>query len=218
MVPTVAVVGKRGAGKTFVIERMVSELKRRGYRVAAVKHSAHDFDLDQEGKDSWHYAQAGSDAVVISSPRKLAVIRTVDRDLHLAEVSRFIGLDFDIILAEGFKQDKGPKIEVHRGELGSDLVCKQEQLMAVATDERLELNVPQYSPDDAAGLVDLIEKTFLTEDREEAIALFVNGEPVPLNIFVRNIFSNILSGMVSSLKRVPEASRIDISIRRKAAE
>ena len=218
MVPIVCVVGKTGAGKTHVIEMLVAELKNRGYRVATIKHSAHGFDLDQPAKDSWRHAQAGSDAVVISSPQKFALIRKVDHDSSLAELSRFIGSDFDIILAEGFKQDKAPKIEVHRKELGRDLLCAQEELLALATDESMDLNIPQYSPDDALGLVDLIEKRYLHKEEKEVISLFVNGEPVPLNDFVRRLFSNILFGMVSSLKRIPQAISIDISVRRKARE
>jgi molybdopterin-guanine dinucleotide biosynthesis protein B len=218
MVPIVCVVGKTGAGKTHVIEMLVAELKNRGYRVATIKHSAHGFDLDQPAKDSWRHAQAGSDAVVISSPQKFALIRKVDHDSSLAELSRFIGSDFDIILAEGFKQDKAPKIEVHRQELGRDLLCAQEELLALATDESMDLNIPQYSPDDAPGLVDLIENRYLNKEEEEVVSLFVNGEPVPLNDFVRRLFSNILFGMISSLKRIPQAISIDISVRRKARE
>ena len=218
MVPIVCVVGETGAGKTHVIEMLVAELKNRGYRVATIKHSAHGFDLDQPAKDSWRHAQAGSDAVVISSPQKFALIRKVDHDSSLAELSRFIGSDFDIILAEGFKQDKAPKIEVQRQELGRDLLCAQEELLALATDESMDLNIPQYSPDDALGLVDLIEKRYLHKEEKEVISLFVNGEPVPLNDFVRRLFSNTLFGMISSLKRIPQAISIDISVRRKARE
>ena len=218
MVPIVCIVGKKGVGKTHVMEMLVAELKNRGYRVATVKHSVHGIDVDQEGKDSWRHAQAGSDAVVISSPQKLALIRKVDHDNTLAELSRFIASDFDIILAEGFKRDKAPKIEVHRKELGRDLLCAQEELLALATDESLDLNIPQYSPDDAPGLVDLIEKRYLNKEAKEVVSLFVNGEPVPLNDFVRRLFSNTLFGMISSLKRIPQAISIDISVRRKARE
>lgn len=218
MVPIVCVVGKTGAGKTHVIEMLVAELKNRGYRVATIKHSAHGFDLDQPAKDSWRHAQAGSDAVVISSPQRFALIRKVDHDSSLAELSRFIGSDFDIILAEGFKQDKAPKIEVHRQELSRDLLCAQEELLALATDESMDINIPQYSPDDALGLVDLIEKRYLNKEEKEVVSLFVNGEPVPLNDFVRGLFSNTLFGMISSLKRIPQAISIDISVRRKARE
>jgi len=65
--PIVSFVGNSGAGKTTLLEKVVRELKGRGYKVAVIKHSHHDFQIDQEGKDSWRFAQAGSDCVVISS-------------------------------------------------------------------------------------------------------------------------------------------------------
>jgi molybdopterin-guanine dinucleotide biosynthesis protein B len=219
MVPIVCVVGTSGVGKTHVMKGLVAELKKRGYRVATVKHSPHHLDLDVEGKDSWEHARAGSDAVVVSSPDKVALIRKVDHDHTLAELSRIVGVDFDIILGEGFKKAEALKIEVHRKDLGRDLTCTPEELLAVATDEQLQGDVPQYALDDAAGLVDLIEQRCLRDvRRRDTVHLYVNAAPVPLNEFVRGIFSNVLFGMVSSLKRIPEATGIDISVRRKSAE
>jgi len=218
MVPIVCVVGKSGVGKTYVVERLVVELKRRGYRVAAIKHSAGGFEIDHEGKDTWRFAQAGSDTVAISSPQKVAIIKKVDHDHALAELQRYIGPDFDIILAEGFKQDKAPKIEVHRKEFGPDLLCSKEELLAIATDKKVKIDVPQYSMEDAPGLVDLIEKRFFDREKEDTVTLFVNKEMIPVNPFVRSIITKTLTGMVSALKKVSQATSIDISIRRKSEE
>ncbi len=218
MVPIVSVVGKSGVGKTYVMEKLIAELKSRGYRVASIKHSASGFDIDQEGKDTWRHAQAGSDTVAISSSQKVAIIRKVDHDYNLAELYRFIGPDFDIILAEGFKQDKAAKIEVHRKKFGPDLLCTKEELLAIATDEKLDMDVPQYNFEDAPGLVDLIEKRFFSQEKEDVVSLFVNEEPVSLNPFVRSIISKTVLGMISALKKVPQAISVDISIRKKTAE
>jgi molybdopterin-guanine dinucleotide biosynthesis protein B len=218
MVPVVCVVGKSGVGKTYVMEKLVAELKGRGYRVATIKHSASGFDIDHEGKDTWRYAQAGSDTVAISSSQKIAIIRKVDHDYTLAELQRFLGPDFDIILAEGFKQDKAPKIEVHRKEFGPDLLCSKEELLAIATDEKLKVDVPQYGLEDAPGLVDLVEKRFFDREKEDTVTLFVNEEMIPVNPFVRSIITRTMVGMVSALKKVSQATSIDISIRRKSGE
>ena len=86
MIPVVSIVGKSDAGKTTLIEKLIPELVRRGYRVATVKHDVHGFDVDREGKDSWRHKQAGAHTVVISSPEKLALIRDVDHDADLAEL------------------------------------------------------------------------------------------------------------------------------------
>lgn len=218
MIPLVCIVGKSGVGKTYVVERLVAELKRRKYRVATIKHSSSSFEIDHEGKDTWRYAQAGSDAVAISSSQRFAIIRKVDHDLTLAELQRFLGLDFDIILAEGFKHEKAPKIEVHRREFGPDLVCAKEELLAIATDEKLKIDVPQYNLEDAPELADIIEKRFFDRAKEDEVVLFVDEEMIPVNPFVRSIIAKTVTGMVSALKKVSLATSIDISIRRKSGE
>jgi len=218
MVPVVCIVGKSGVGKTTVMEKLIVELKKRGYRVATLKHNVHGFDIDLEGKDTWRYAKAGSDTVAISSSHKIAIIRKVGHDHTLAELNRFIGTDFDIILAEGFKQDKAPKIEVHRQELGAELLCNKEELLAIATDERLEIDVPQYTLEDARGIADLIEKRVFDREQEDIVALYVNEEPIPLNPFVKSVISKTVLGMVSALKKVAQATSVDLSIRRKSRE
>jgi len=156
--------------------------------------------------------------VAISSAQKIAIIRMVDHDHTLAELQRFIGLDCDIILAEGFKQDKAPKIEVHRKEFGPDLLCSKEELLAIATDEKLKVDVPQYGLEDAPGLVDFIEKRFFDKEKEDTVTLFVNEEMIPVNPFVRSIITKTMVGMISALKKVSQATSIDISIRRKSRE
>ncbi|MBE0479590.1 MAG: molybdopterin-guanine dinucleotide biosynthesis protein B [Dehalococcoidia bacterium] len=216
MVPIIRVVGKSGSGKTNLTEALVQELKRRGYNVAAVKHSPHGFDMDREGKDTWRYAQSGADAVMVSSPGGIAMIRKTDHDSTLAELSRILGADFDIILAEGFKHEKGQKIEVLSREQGNQPTCEAEELLAVVAEQKLAQNVPQFAPGDTARLAEFIERRYLNKVGAESISLYVGNEPVPLNEFVRGMFTNILTGMISSLKRVPKSTSIDIFIRRKA--
>lgn len=212
MPPVVHIVGKSDSGKTTVMERLIAEFKRRGYRVATIKHDVHGFDLDQPGKDSWRHARAGSDAVVLSSPQKLALLKNVDHDLAVPELSRLVS-DSDIILAEGFKQSKGLKIEVHRRGFG-ELVCDPRELMALVTDEPLETDLPQFHFDDAAGIADLIEKKLPGDEVE--VTIFVNGKQVPLSLFPGEIISKTLFGMVSALKQVEEPQAIELWIRKRS--
>lgn len=212
MPPIIFIVGKSNSGKTTIVERLIVEFKRRGYRVATIKHEAYGFDIDKPGKDSWRHAQAGSDAVVLSSSQKLALIKNVDHEPSTAELARLIGTDFDIIIVEGFKQGKGLKIEVHRKELG-ELVCDPREITAVVTDEPLALDVPQFHPDDASALAELIEKR-LPASKEET-NVFINGKPVPLSPFPQEFISKTLLGMVSALKGIEEPQSIDISVTRK---
>ena len=161
MPPIICIAGKSKAGKTTLVERLIAELKRRGHRVATIKRVFYDFDLDLPGKDSWRHSQAGSDTVVISSPQKLALIKKVDHEFTLAELAQLIGEDYDIILAEGFRHSRGPKIEVHRRVLSEGLLCTRVGLFAIVTDEPLDITIPQYHLDDTIGLVSLIEGKFL---------------------------------------------------------
>jgi molybdopterin-guanine dinucleotide biosynthesis protein B len=163
MIPVISVVGKSDAGKTTLIEKLIRELKARGYRVATVKHDAHSFDIDHPGKDTWRHAQAGSDHVVIASPVRIAHIQRIQREPTLPEIAATID-DVDIILTEGYKRGPAPKIEVSRIEKGRELLCTREELVALATDQPFDLDVPQFGLDDAKGLVDLIVQEFLMKD------------------------------------------------------
>jgi molybdopterin-guanine dinucleotide biosynthesis protein B len=158
--PIVSVVGKSGSGKTTFLEKLLPELKRRGYRVATVKHDTHGFDIDHPGKDTWRHAQAGADAVVISSPRRIALIQRLDDEMSLDEIARYVQ-DVDIIITEGYKRGDKPKIEISRRARSTDLICRQEELVAIVTDQKFPLNVPHFYLDDAVGVADLLEERFL---------------------------------------------------------
>jgi molybdopterin-guanine dinucleotide biosynthesis protein B len=160
MIPIVSVVGKSNVGKTTLLEKLIPELKRRGYRVATVKHDAHSFEMDVPGKDTWRHRQAGADVVVISSRDKLAMIRRVSGEMPLAEIAASI-TGVDIILTEGYKRGSAPKVEVSRREMSTELLCTADELVAIATDHLVDMDVPQFGLDDAAGLADVLVDRFL---------------------------------------------------------
>ena len=215
MRPIVSIVGKSKSGKTALLESLIAELKQRGYKVAVIKHAGEDFEFDKMGKDSWRLSQAGSDVVAISSSHKLAVIKQVEHDLSPRELSRFIGWDYDLILTEGYRQSGTPKIEVHRKEQGKELLCSPQQLLAVVTDEPLEVDVPQFARDEIQGLTDLIENRLLVQGKGEEVDLFVNDAPIPINPFLNNFLAKTLLGMVSALKGVKQVKSLHIWLRRK---
>ncbi|MFO8100564.1 MAG: molybdopterin-guanine dinucleotide biosynthesis protein B [Dehalococcoidia bacterium] len=210
MAPIVCIAGRPKAGKTTLIEKLIPELKTRGHRVATIKHTSHDFQMDTEGKDSFKHARAGSDCVVLSSAGKLALLQNIDHDPEPAELARLISGDFNIVLAEGFKKSKEPKIEVHRGE--GDLVCPPDELMAVVSSQSMEVDVPRYSPEDIAGLATLIEDKII--GRKEKIAIFADGRPIPLKAFIINLYYKVILDLVLPLKGVGKAKRIDIWMKR----
>jgi molybdopterin-guanine dinucleotide biosynthesis protein B len=161
-VPVVSVVGRSKVGKTTLLERLIAELKRRGYRVATVKHDVHGFEIDRPGKDTWRHAQAGSDLVVIVGANRLAMIARTAQELSLEEVVARLPVEVDLVLTEGYKRGDRLKIEVMRAACGRELLSREEELLAVVTDEpRVGLAVPQYDPEDVGALVDLLEARVL---------------------------------------------------------
>jgi molybdopterin-guanine dinucleotide biosynthesis protein B len=158
-VPVISVVGKSGVGKTTALEKIIHELKQRGYRVGTVKHDSHGFDVDTPGKDSWRHARAGSDAVVISGPSRMALFRRLEGEMPLDALVPLMG-DVDLVITEGYKRGDKPKIEVTRLERGTELLCQPEELIGIMADYPVDMPVPQFALNDAAGVVDLLEELF----------------------------------------------------------
>jgi len=212
MPPVVSIVGKSESGKTTLIEKLIRELKSRGYRVATIKHSPRESDFDEPGKDSWRHIQAGSDATAVSSPDKVVLIKPVAQEATVDEVASLLGEDYDIILAEGFKQGGAPKIEVHRKN-GGTLIEGLKKLIAIVTDEPLETRARQFSPEDTGALADLLEKGFI-KPQSERISLYVNNTPVTLTLFPRQFISNVVLAMASCLKGVGEIRNLKIFVKK----
>jgi molybdopterin-guanine dinucleotide biosynthesis protein B len=160
MPPIVSIVGESKSGKTTLIEALISELKSRGYRIATIKHSVHRLNFDKPDKDSWRHIQAGSDATAIASPDQVVLIKVAAQEPDLSEIAHLLGEAYNIILAEGFKQSSAPKIEVHRKAAGPPLSYIN-NLIAIATDERLETKTRQFPLHDIKGLADLLENSFI---------------------------------------------------------
>jgi len=159
-IPVISIVGgKSNSGKTTLLVKIIREAKRRGWRVATLKHDVHGFEMDQPGKDTWRHAQAGADIVAISSPQKIAILEKVTEDQPLDEVlARIQGVD--VIFTEGYKQANKPKIEVFRSAVHQELFSKPEELLAIASDVSFDNGIPCFGLDDAQGICDLIEETF----------------------------------------------------------
>lgn len=160
--PVVSVVGKGDSGRTTLLEGLIGELVARGYRVAAVKHHAHETDIDTRGKDSWRHWNAGAHITMVSAPDRYAVYRRVERERTLGELAEEAG-DVDIVLTEGFRATATVRIEVVRAERSVTPLCEPRELFALATDvEGLAPGgVPVFALDDAHGIADLIECAFL---------------------------------------------------------
>ncbi|MFC2035262.1 molybdopterin-guanine dinucleotide biosynthesis protein B [Chloroflexota bacterium] len=213
MSSVVSIVGNSKVGKTTLIEKLIRELKSRGYRVATVKHAPGGMTFDKPDKDSGRHIQAGSEATVVSSQTQVVLIRPVASDVTLDEIAYLLREDYDVLLAEGFKQENVPKIEICRREIGLPL-RDIKKLIAVVTDEPLEIETRQFSLDDVEGLADLLEEGFI-KPQDEQLSLYVNGVSIALSTFPKELIINVLEGMAAALKGVGEVKSLELFLRKR---
>lgn len=154
--PILSFVGRSNSGKTTLIERVIPELTRAGYRVATVKHAGHGFELDTEGKDSWRHKQAGANTVIVLSKGSLAMFADVSEEMKVEEVrDRFLDSRTDLILAEGWKSEGYPKIAVVREQL-DEVNVSVDGLLAIVSMKPIDASVPCIDRDDIEALAALI--------------------------------------------------------------
>lgn len=142
--PVLGLCAFSGTGKTTLLTGLLPLLRARGLRVGVVKHAHHAFDMDQPGKDSHTLRESGASQIVVASSQRIASIEeqpTRGREPHLADaLARINPADIDLVIAEGFKAECFPKIELHRPSMGKPLLCRQDNnIIAVASDEALDL-------------------------------------------------------------------------------
>jgi len=211
----ISIVGKSSSGKTTLLEKLIAELKRRGYKVAIVKHSHHKDDLDTAAKDTWRFTQAGTELSAINSLDHLAIYRRMDNYFDPQDLSNFVSWDFDILLTEGFKGSRYPKIEVHRAEQGKELLTDPKLLLAVVTDEPLDVTVPQLAHDDVTGIADVIEKTIISQNGQTDLDVVINGVSTAVSPSLKDLLARTLIAMIPGPQGNGEIKNLHISLRRK---
>ena len=142
------------------MEKLIKELRGMGIKVGTIKHHKGPFEMDSPGKDSWRHKQAGSVTALISSPSGIGMVSDVDHDYTLEElVLYFPGVD--IILCEGYKRARVPKIEIFRPEVHERPFClKDGSLRALVSDADLDLGVPRFPLSDTKGLAEFLCEHF----------------------------------------------------------
>ncbi len=133
------VVGWSGSGKTTLLVKLIPLLAGRGLRVATLKHAHHSFDVDTPGKDSYEHRKAGASEVIVSSSRRWVQMHEVG-DGPEATLAELLGKlsPCHLVLVEGFKAERHPKLEVFREAVGkSPLHPADSRIVAVASDRPL---------------------------------------------------------------------------------
>jgi len=215
MVPILCIVGASNVGKTTFLEKLIPALVRRGYRVGTVKHDVHGFQMDREGKDTWRHAQAGAQTIAISSPMRVASIRSVPEELPLEEVVSRYFWDEDIVLAEGFKRSSFPKIELFRPEIEPRPLCSpSDNLIALVSDAAVEMDVPRFAFSDVDGLTDFLQSRYLESRKRPRVLVQLDGKKLPMKDFVQDFIAGGVLGMVSQLRgwKRPRQLRVTITL------
>lgn len=152
------VTGWKNAGKTGLMERLVAEITSRGLSVSTIKHAHHSFDVDHPGKDSHRHRVAGAHEVLLASKNRIALMQEL-RDHEEPELEHLLTRlsPVDLVLIEGYKRDRHPKIEAHRAVTGQPLIAPgDDTIRAVASDVPLTLDRPVFGLDDTIALADFV--------------------------------------------------------------
>jgi len=165
-VPVLSIVGRSNSGKTTLVEKLLARLSAQGLRIASIKHSHHQPELDTPGKDSWRHKQAGAVRSFLIGPQQMMMVADIDDELNPNLLASRYCEGFDLVLVEGYNSLPGAKIEVLRAVRSNTLRCDPDDLIAVVTDvNTLDLAVPRFGLDDDQAVVAFILQWL---DRERA--------------------------------------------------
>jgi molybdopterin-guanine dinucleotide biosynthesis protein B len=208
-VPIVAFSGFSESGKTTFLEKLIPELKRRGYRIATIKQSHHEIDF-APGKDSERHLAAGSEVSMVVSPAKMILTRYVGKEASIDDMIRLLGDDCDIIICEGFKYSDIPKVVIYRQGVSS-FPLGLSNVIGIITDDEIDTGTRQYSFADVEAVADMLEKEIIIPHACR-INISVNNTAVPLIEFPRSIISRTILGMLTALKGVGIIRHARISV------
>ena len=152
------VTGWKNAGKTGLMERLVAEFCRRGLRVSTLKHAHHSFDIDHPGRDSYRHRDAGARQVLLASRNRWALMHELrdEDEPSLGDLLKQLS-PVDLVLIEGYKRDRHPKIEAHRKETGQPLIAPEDEtIVAVASDTSVTIDRPVLDLNDTASIANFI--------------------------------------------------------------
>lgn len=152
------VTGWKNSGKTGLMERLITEFTKRGLTVSSIKHAHHSFDIDHPGRDSYRHRDAGAQQVLLASRNRWALMHELrdEDEPQLIDLLKKLS-PVDLVLIEGYKRDRHPKIEAHRKETGQPLIAPDDDtIIAVASDVNLDVKIPVLDLNDTGAIADFI--------------------------------------------------------------
>ncbi|OGP50772.1 MAG: molybdopterin-guanine dinucleotide biosynthesis protein B [Deltaproteobacteria bacterium RBG_13_43_22] len=211
----ISIVGYSDSGKTRLLEKIIPLLKAKGYSAGVIKHSGHEFLLDQPGKDTHKLRQAGADGVVLLSSGQISFLGKIDEGggSLLDRIEQSFFSDRDIILTEGFKKGDQPKIAVlTKGKEEKLLQEIEGSIVATVGENPARADLTHFKPDNPGGLVRMLEDRFLKERKRIQIRVILDGKNIPMNHFVQEMVQSGIMGMLSPLKGFKDSRRIEVKI------
>jgi molybdopterin-guanine dinucleotide biosynthesis protein B len=150
--------GFSGSGKTTLIEALIPRFVMEGLRVSLIKHAHHEFDIDRPGKDSFRHREAGATEVLLTSAKRWVLMHELRSEME-PELPQLLAriAPCDLVLVEGFKRQPIPKLEIHRAAASRPLLFRHdEHIVAIATDEPLETDLPQFGLNDYDPIAEFV--------------------------------------------------------------
>ncbi|MDH4222037.1 MAG: molybdopterin-guanine dinucleotide biosynthesis protein B [candidate division Zixibacteria bacterium] len=153
------VVGRKKRGKTTLVEKLVPEFKKRGYKVGTIKYTTMSHQFDTPGKDSFRHTQAGAGTTLVLSPDNIALFSSDLRRKEPQELFKLFFQDYDLILGEGFKNSSFPKIEILDSSKDTEPLCSaKDNLIALVCSKKSGYSVPVFSLEQIEQLADFLDK------------------------------------------------------------
>jgi len=152
------VTGWKNSGKTGLMERLITEFTARGLSVSSIKHAHHSFDIDHPGRDSYRHRNAGARQVLLASRNRWALMHELrdEDEPSLGDLLKQLS-PVDLVLIEGYKRDRHPKIEAHRKETGQPLIAQEDEtIVAVASDTSVTIDRPVLDLNATASIANFI--------------------------------------------------------------
>jgi len=205
--------GFSNSGKTTLALSLIKVFRKKGYSLGTIKHAHHNFNIDKPGKDSWKHREAGSQEIIVSSSKRIAHIIEHDNDQD-TNLSELISLqkNKDIILVEGFKKEKIPKIEVWRENENREIISLYDKnIFAIATDniENKELkNLEKKILDSQTQMKEIVANAAIKEVKSDMILGLGSGSTAAL--MIKSLADEIRSGKLQNIKGVATSFQSEV--------